>query len=161
MGPNHRQLSLSVMIPERTYLMRTERSPTYPEGPLIRGCHGYLCDHGYRSVAELPGSIGRLLVLRIDRVLIHLNLWLLILTLVLIRRIILLLAKSFGRVACLPLISTVQAIALVPYQYKDQRYRPTKENEQYKQSPSTSTNASTDICASTPRTITSLQYNAP
>ena len=65
----------------------------------------------------------------IYRVLIHLDLWLLILTLVLICRVILLLAKGFSSVARLPLISTVQAIALVPHQYEDQRYRPTKKNE--------------------------------
>lgn len=161
MGPNHRQLSLSVMIPERTYLMRIEHPPTYPEGPLIRGCHNYLCNHGYRTEAEPPGSIGRLLVLRIHRVLIHLNLWLLILTLVLMRRIVLLLANGFGVVACLPFISTVQAIGLVPYQYKDYRHGPKATNEEYYPCPLTSTQTSTDIRAPTPGTITTLQYNAP
>jgi hypothetical protein len=127
------------MIPERTYLMRIEHPPTYPEGPLIRGCHNYLCNHGYRTEAEPPGSIGRLLVLRIHRVLIHLNLWLLILTLVLMRRIVLLLANGFGVVARLPFISTVQAIGLVPYQYKDYRHGPKATNEEYYPCPPTTT----------------------
>jgi hypothetical protein len=120
---------MSVMIHEGGYMMRTEDPSTYPEGPLVSSCHGHPCDRGYRSGAGLAGSIGRWLLLIVARVLIHLDLGLLVLTLVLIRRITLLLANGFSGVACLPLISTVQAIALVPYQYKDQRYRPTKENE--------------------------------